>query len=114
MRSLSLVAAGALLAAPLLGPGAADAAGVKEIVVVIKDHRFDPVEVRVPADTPVMMLVRNQDATPEEVESHDLHFEKIVAGNSEVMLRLRPLRKGEYAFFGEFHQDTAQGRVIAE
>jgi hypothetical protein len=29
-------------------------------------------------------------------------------------VRLRPLGPGRYPFLGEFHEDTAQGAVIAE
>jgi len=29
-------------------------------------------------------------------------------------VRLRPLGPGRYLFLGEFHEDTAQGAVIAE
>ena len=82
--------------------------------LTIKDYRFEPSEITVPADQKVELVIKNLDATPEEFESHDLNREKIVAGGSEIRLYIGPLKAGTYGFFGEFHQDTAQGRIIAK
>ena len=49
-----------------------------EVTLVIKDHHFVPSEVRVPAGQKVKLIVENQDATPEEFESHELNREKII------------------------------------
>jgi plastocyanin len=86
----------------------------REIALTIKDHRFEPAEVRVPAGEKVKLMVHNQDATPEEFESHKLNREKIVPGNSKATIYIGPLSPGQYPFFGEFNQKTAQGVVIAE
>lgn len=90
------------------------AAELKEYQIVIKDHKFQPAELTVPAGQKVKLLVVNQDATPEEFESYDLYREKIVAGNSQVVIFLDPMDPGEYSFFGEFHEATAQGKIIVE
>ena len=52
--------------------------------------------------------------TPEEFESYELGFEKIIAGNSSAIIRLKPLKPGTYMFFGEFHQDSALGHIVVE
>ena len=80
----------------------------------IKDHRFQPDSLEIPAGTKVKLLVKNQDATPEEFESHELNREKIIAGNSEATIYIGPLDPGEYGFFGEFNEATAQGKIIVE
>ncbi len=80
----------------------------------IKDHRFYPESLEIPAGTKVKLLVKNQDATPEEFESHQLNREKIIAGNSEATIYIGPLDPGEYGFFGEFNEATAQGKIIVE
>jgi len=80
----------------------------------IRDHRFEPAELRVPAGVRFKILVRNHDATPEEFESYELNREKIVAGNSEITIFLGPLDPGSYPFFGEFNMDTALGTLIVE
>jgi hypothetical protein len=90
----------------------ADDAGA--IPVTIKDHRFMPAEILVPAGKPVTLTVRNDDATPEEFDSTDLKVEKVISPGTYGTIRLRPLGPGRYKFMGEFHPDTAQGVVIAE
>lgn len=84
------------------------------LAVSIKDHRFTPAELRAPAGKPITITVKNLDSTPEEFESKSLHVEKIVAGNSEIVVRLRPQKAGRYRFFGEYHEDTAKGELVVE
>ena len=59
-------------------------------------------------------MVLNQDATPEEFESHELNREKLIAPNTKVSIFVGPLSPGRYPFFGEFHEKTARGAIIAE
>ncbi|MBS1212066.1 MAG: hypothetical protein H6R26_682 [Proteobacteria bacterium] len=96
-----------------LAPSLAQSADA-EILLTIKEHRFDPAEVRVPANQKVKLLVQNLDATAEEFESHALNREKVIPGNSKATLYIGPLSPGRYSFFGEFHEQTAKGTVIAE
>jgi hypothetical protein len=58
--------------------------------------------------------VDNQDATPEEFESHELNREKVIAGKSKATIFIGPLKAGSYPFIGEFNEATAKGVVIAE
>jgi hypothetical protein len=107
MRRLLTVALLAL--APLL----ATAAEPPTFTLTIKNHRFVPAQVVVPANTKVKLVIVNQDATPEEFESHELNREKIVTGKGKIIVWVGPLKPGKYPFFGEFHMDTAQGVLIA-
>jgi hypothetical protein len=84
------------------------------VTVTIKNHRFDPAQVKVPAGKAIKLTVRNLDPSPEEFESKPLRIEKIVSGNSTIVVRIKPLNKGSYPFFGEFNEATAQGTLIAE
>ena len=88
-------------------------ADIKEFTVVIKDHKFIPEITEVPAGEKVKLIVDNQDPTPEEFESHSMHREKIISGNSKGVIFIGPLKAGEYEFFGEFNEDSAQGKIIA-
>ncbi|MDA0704383.1 MAG: cupredoxin domain-containing protein [Proteobacteria bacterium] len=97
-----------------LGAPTAIAANAFETVIVIKDHRFQPDEIKVPAGQQLKLVIDNQDATPEEFESHNLRIEKIVPGNSKATIRIEPLKAGEYRFVGEFNEDTAKGKLVAE
>jgi hypothetical protein len=103
-----------LMFAALIGPAAAPALAQEPITITIRDHRFEPAEVKVPAGKRVGLVVVNDDPTPEEFESHSMKFEKVIPGKSKALVRVGPLAKGRYEFFGEFNPKTAQGVVIAE
>jgi plastocyanin len=89
-------------------------AATPEINIVIKDHRFTPAEVKVPAGQKVKLIVDNQDATAEEFESHELNREKVIAPKSKGTIFIGPLKAGRYPFVGEFNESTAKGVVVAE
>ena len=82
--------------------------------LIIKDHRFQPAEITIPAGKKIKLLVENQDATPEEFESHSLNREKIIAGKSKASIYIGPFTPGRYTFEGEFNAKTAQGVIIAQ
>jgi plastocyanin len=92
----------------------AGAAEETEVAISLKDHKFDPVEIKVPAAKAIKLTVNNLDATAEEFESHPLGVEKVIAGKGSVTIRLKPLAKGTYAFVGEYHEETAKGTIVAE
>jgi plastocyanin len=85
-----------------------------EYTLAIRDHRFEPAEIRIPAGKKIKLLVDNQDATAEEFESHELNREKVVPGKSKLPVFIGPLTPGRYPFYGDFHQQTATGVIIAE
>ncbi len=96
---------------------ASNAFGTEDVVhvdIYIKDHKFSPSVVELPEGKKIVITVHNQDATIEEFESIELKREKIVLGNSETRIILAPLKPGEYKFFGDFHQDTAQGKIVVK
>lgn len=97
-----------------LCPSLVFAEGEKVYTLVIKDHRFAPAELKVPAGEKIKLIVDNQDVTPEEFESHDLKREKIIQGKNKGTVLVGPLKAGTYRFFGEFNQETAQGVLIAD
>lgn len=85
-----------------------------EIRIVIRNHKFEPAEITVPAGKKIKLVIDNQDATPEEFESYELNREKVVPAKSAVTLFVGPLSPGRYPFFGDFHKDSAQGVLIAQ
>ncbi len=105
-----------ILVAALLAMAAhtATAADPAEFTIVIREHRFEPAELKVPANTKIKLIIKNEDDSAEEFESHELNREKIVAPKSAITVWVGPLEPGEYPFFGEFHMDTALGKLIAE
>lgn len=85
-----------------------------ELLLVIKSHQFEPSELKIPAGQRVKLVVHNQDATPEEFESHSLNREKLIPAGAKATIYLGPLKPGRYSFSGEFHEATAKGVVVAE
>lgn len=98
--------------AVLLLPLAAVAADA-DYTLVIREHRFQPPELIIPAGKKIKLRIENQDTTPEEFESHALNREKVITGQSSTTLYIGPLDAGRYPFFGEFNAATAQGAIIA-
>ena len=107
-----------LLGASLLALLGASAPAIAEelmnIDITLKDHRFAPAEIHLPAGKPTVLTIKNTDSTPEEFDSSALKVEKVIAGGRSGKVQLRPLGAGRYPFVGEYHADTARGVVIAE
>jgi len=86
----------------------------KEYAIQIKDHKFVPAVIEVPTDQKFKLVIENLDKTLEEFESVDLKKEKLVGGGKKITIIISPLKSGEYKFFGDFHQKTAQGKIVAK
>ena len=111
---LRLAAALALIASLAAGTAAAEAAGdAVTVALTLKDHRFTPDRVTVPAGQKVRIEIANQDPASEEFDSDDLHVEKDVTPHGRASFTVGPLRPGTYAFMGELHADTAAGEIVA-
>jgi plastocyanin len=109
MRSLFALLGFALLLA--LSPAGAQA---QSFTITIKDHKFTPSEIKIPANKRVQFTVVNDDPTPEEFESKEMKVEKVIPSKTKAVVRIGPLKPGRYSFVGEFHEATAKGTVIAE
>ena len=109
MRNLFVLFSVALAIASL--PAALRA---QDFTITIKNHRFTPAEIKIPANKRVQITVVNDDPTPEEFESREMKVEKVIPGKSKGVVRIGPLQPGRYPFFGEFNEATAKGVVIAE
>ena len=104
----------ALITAASLGGAGAAFADDPEVALVIKNHRFEPAEVKVPAGQRVKLVVDNQDKSPEEFESKSLKREKVIPAGAKVPVLIGPLQPGRYPFYGEYHEATARGVVVVE
>jgi hypothetical protein len=82
--------------------------------LTIKDHRFQPTEIEIPAGKKIELIVKNEDPTPEEFESIELRREKVVAGGQQITVYIGPLKPGRYEFFGDFNPTTARGHIVAK
>ena len=105
----------ALGAAALLGGiHAASAETPAARQLVLKDHRFTPDRLVVPAGERVRIELVNEDSALEEFDSDDLHVEKDVTPHSRITFQIGPLRPGTYSFMGELHPDIASGYIVAK
>ena len=89
-------------------------AQLPHFTLTIKNHRFEPSEITVPAGKRIRLVIENKDPTPEEFKSHSLRVEKVIPGGSKVTLTIGPLSPGAYEFVGEFHESSAKGTLRAK
>jgi high-affinity iron transporter len=107
------VSATVLLTGLLAGGTQAHAEDVA-VQLAFTQHRFVPDHLVVPANAKFRVVVKNNDDTADEFESVDLNREKLVPPGQTITVFLGPLSPGQYKFFGDFHQDTAQGVMVAK
>ena len=83
------------------------------IAIAVKNKRFEPAEIRGPANRPLSIQVKNLDAAPIEFESVSLRVEKVIVPGTSGVVNVRPLTPGRYEFFDDFHPQT-RGVLIVQ
>jgi len=86
----------------------------EEVAAALNAKHGAGTAIAVPANTKIKLIVVNEDPTPEEFESHELNREKVVIGKGTIPVYVGPLKPGRYPFFGDFHQETAQGVLVVK
>ena len=109
LRNLSYTAALALLLSPPVA-----AADLLEFQLTAKDGRFYPQSIEVPAGQKFKIVIKNEGPGPEEFESIELRKETVLAPGVTRAVMFAPMKPGIYQFFGEFHPDTARGRIVVK
>ena len=79
----------------------------------VKDGKFSPEKVEVPAGQKFKLVVKNEGPGTEEFESSDLNREKLITPGQSAVIFIGPLKAGSYGFYGEFHPQTARGQIVA-
>ena len=110
-RRLGVVCALVTLVAVTSAAARADEPPV--FTLTLKDHRFSPDRITVPAGQRFRIQLENQDASNSEFESYDMKFEKIVVAGGRVAVWAGPLHPGTYKFFDDYNPDTATGTAVA-
>ncbi|OGB22876.1 MAG: hypothetical protein A3I66_13345 [Burkholderiales bacterium RIFCSPLOWO2_02_FULL_57_36] len=82
--------------------------------LVMRAGRFVPETIEVSANTKFRLLLKNEGPGAEEFESIELRKEKVLGPGASSFLIFQPIKPGSYKFFGEFHPNTAQGRIVAK
>jgi hypothetical protein len=80
--------------------------------IVLKNNQFVPNEVQIPAGAKVRLIIHNENPTPSEFESTQLHREKVVTPGQEITVFVGPLNPGSYEFFDDFHPETRGHLVV--
>jgi hypothetical protein len=112
IRSICRIAFASALGAAAFG--AARAEDLATYSITLKNHRFTPNEIHVPSGKPFFIIVTNQDDSADEFEMSNPAIEKVVPPGQQGKVRMRPLGAGRFAFFGDFHRETAQGVIVSE
>ena len=108
----TMFAVAALLAVSAAGP--ANAQSATEIQLSYKDKKFDPAEITAPANTPIVIKLKNLDAKAMEFESKPLKIEKVVAGSSDATINVRAQKPGRYEFVDEYNEKVAKGTLVVK
>ena len=104
----------ATLALLLAATGNASADDMPTFHLLMKDGRLFPETLEVPANTRFRLTVKNEGPGAAEFESLELRKELVLAPGVSRNLVFNPMKPGSYKFFDEFHQETAQGRIVAK
>ena len=83
-----------------------------EYQLALKNHLFYPAQIIIPANKKVKLVIHNQDNSVEEFDSFDLNREKVIFPKHKSIIFIGPLPVGEYSFFGEYHPNSARGKVV--
>jgi hypothetical protein len=102
------------LAICALTAAGAQAQTATEIQLSYKDKKFDPAEISAPANTPIVIKLKNLDAKAMEFESNTLRVEKVVAGNTDATINVRAQKPGRYEFFDEYNEKVARGALVVK
>ena len=94
--------------------GTAFSADLATYELAVKQGRFSPETIEVQAGQKFKLHVKNEGPGAEEFESSDLNREKVIPAGRSAEVIIGPLAPGQYKFIGEFHPDTARGRIIAK
>ncbi len=95
-------------------PVMAQAEDLSTFKVELADGHLTPARLEVPAGKRFKILIFNRGNSAVEFESVQLRKEKVLAPGADSFVVVAPLDAGEYRFFDDFHQSTAQGVIVAK
>ena len=83
-----------------------------EYHIELTNHLFYPAQIVIPENKKVKLIIHNRDSSVEEFDSFDLNREKVIFPKQQSIIFIGPLPVGEYHFFGEYHPNSARGKVV--
>jgi hypothetical protein len=106
--------AAAFGAAAIMTTLPAQAQQATEIELSYKDKKFTPAEISAPANTAVVIKLKNLSDKAMEFESKPLKIEKVIAAKSDAVINVRPQKAGTYKFVDEYNEDVAIGALVVK
>jgi hypothetical protein len=82
--------------------------------ISIRDGRFNPERLEVPARTRFRLELANEGPGPLEFENPEMHVEKVLAAGGRSVIVLPGLPPGEHSFIDEFNPITGELKIIAK
>jgi plastocyanin len=82
--------------------------------LTLKDHKFAPADLTIPAGKKVKVTVKNLDSTPAEFESDDFKAEKVIPAGKQVDVFIGPLKAGTYEFHDEYHEAESKTHLTVK
>ena len=89
------------------------AAQETEINITVKDKKFNPSTITVPANKPFKLIVKNADSAAMEIESKNPRFEKVIAPGTTATINMKPLETGTYSFYDDFNKSN-KGEIVSK
>lgn len=102
---------GAAIAATLLASAGAYAAS--GIPIEMKDGRFNPATIEIPANQKVTLTIKNSEKSEVEFESYELNREEKIKPGASTTVYVGPLEPGSYPVFDDNNPD-AKGVVVVK
>ena len=109
--SMSRLTVIGLLLLTLVAPAAAQTPS-GPITIVVRENKFEPSEITVPAGVKAELVIRNELQKPAEFESHSLKREKVIPPGGSARIFVGPLKPGRYEFIDEFQPGTKGVLVV--
>lgn len=82
--------------------------------LTLKEHKFSPTDLTIPAGKKVKVTVKNLDSTPAEFESDDFKAEKVIPAGKQVDVFIGPLKAGTYEFHDEYHEAESKTHLTVK
>jgi plastocyanin len=82
--------------------------------LTLKDHKFSPADLTIPAGKKVKLTVKNLDSTPAEFESDDFKAEKVIPAGKQADILIGPLKAGTYEFHDEYHEAESKTHLTVK
>lgn len=96
------------------GPGFAVAEELPTSRLTARNGHFHPETIEVPAGARFKIVITNEGPGPEEFESDNPRREKVLGAGAISFLVFPSLKPDVYPFYGEFHPETAKGRIVVK